>query len=63
MPVKEYRVRYWHQDGDGREDYMEFDTMEQAQQFYDSLDRKAVIGKWNPEKREYEAVAYPEFEF
>ncbi len=41
--MKEYRVKYWLEDQDGREDYMEFDTMDQAQVFYDSLDGKAEI--------------------
>ncbi len=41
--MKPFRVRYWHQDEDGREDHLEFDTIEQAQVFYDSLDGQAEI--------------------
>lgn len=31
--MKPYRVKFWQQDEDGRVEYMEFDTMDQAQQF------------------------------
>lgn len=61
--MKKYRVRYWHQDQDGREDCMEFDTMEQAQQFYDGLDGMAEIQQYVEEIHGYEAVVYPTFEF
>lgn len=60
--MKEYRVRFWHQN-DGREDYLEFDTPEEAQAFYDSLDGKAEIQRYVEEIHDYEAVVYPAFEF
>ena len=53
--MKEYRVKYWREDGDGREEYMEFETMDQAQAFYDSLDGKAEIQKYVEEIHDYEA--------
>ena len=53
---KEYRVKVWHWDEDGREDYMEFDTMEQAQAFYDSLDGMAEIQRYVEAIHGYEAV-------
>ncbi len=58
--MDEYRVRYWR--GDGAEDYMGFGTMEQAQEFYKSLDGMAEIQKYDSGRHEYEAVVYPEFE-
>lgn len=61
--MKKYRVRFWHQDQDGREDFLECDTMEQAQQFYDSLDGMAEIQQYVEEAHVYEAVVYPTFEF
>jgi len=61
--VKEYRVKFWHQDEDGREDYMEFDTGEQAREFYDSLGGMAEIQKWNEELHNFEAEEFPTFEF
>jgi len=60
-PMDEYRVRYWNEDG--REDYMGFGTMEQAQVFYDSLDGMAEIQKYDEEQHAYEAVVFPKFEF
>lgn len=60
--MKEYRVKYWLEDQDGREDYMEFDTMDQAQVFYDSLDGKAEIQRYVEAIHDYEAVVYPTFE-
>ena len=60
--MKEYRVKFWHQDEDGREEYMEFDTMEQAQAFYDSLDGMAEIQRYVEEIHDYEIVVYPTFE-
>lgn len=59
--MKDFRVRYWEQDG--QESYIEFDTMEQAQQFYDSLDGMAEIQKYVEAIHAYEAVVYPTFEF
>ena len=61
-PVKEYRVKFWRSDEDGREDYIEFDREEQAMIFYNSLDGKAEVQKYIGERHEYEAVVYPEFE-
>jgi len=60
--MKPYRVRYWHQDEDGREDYMEFDTLEQAQEFYDSLGGMAELQEWNGKRGCWWAVQGPEFE-
>lgn len=60
--MKDYRVRYWHQDQDGREDYMEFDTMEQAREFYNSLDGMAEIQQWNEKWGLWWTIQGPEFE-
>lgn len=61
--MMEYRVRFWHKDQDGREEYMEFESMEQAQEFYDGQDGRAEIQKYVEERDAYEAVVYPTFEF
>jgi len=61
--MKEYRVRFFHGDRDGEEDFMEFDPIEQAQHFYDSLDGKAEIQKYNDYLRCYESTVYPTFEY
>ena len=61
--MKPFRVRFWHQDQDGREDCMEFDSMEQAQCFYDSLDGKAEIQRYTGERYAYEMVVAPTYEF
>lgn len=63
VQMKPYRVKFWRQDQDGRVEYMECDTMEQAQQFYDSLGGQAEIQKYVEEIHGYEAIVYPEFEF
>lgn len=60
IDVKEYKVRFWE---DKKEDSRLFETMEEAEQFYAAMDGKAVIQKWNPEKRVYDDVVFPEFEF
>ena len=60
--MKPYRVRYWHDDEDGREDFMEFDTLEQAEEFYISLDGQAALQKWNERWHGWWAVWGPEFE-
>lgn len=60
--MREYRVKYWHQDEDGRDEYMEFETMEQAQAFYDSLGGRAEIQRYVEEIHDYEVVVYPTFE-
>lgn len=58
--MKDYRVRYWEQDG--QESYIEFGTIEQAQLFYDSLNGMAEIQKYVEAIHAYEAVVYPTFE-
>ncbi|WP_300844109.1 hypothetical protein [uncultured Acetatifactor sp.] len=58
--VKGYRVKYWN--GDGGEDYMEFDREDQAMGFYNSLDGKAEVQRYIGERHEYEAFVYPTFE-
>lgn len=60
--MKEYRVKYWRQDEDGREEYMEFETMEQAQEFYDSLGGRAEIQKYIEGSHRYETIVSPDFE-
>ncbi|WP_300772341.1 hypothetical protein [uncultured Acetatifactor sp.] len=60
--VKGYRVKYWNGDGDGGEDYMEFDREDQAMGFYNSLDGKAEVQRYIGERHEYEAFVYPTFE-
>ena len=60
--MKEYRVRFWHQEGDGREDYLELETMEQAQDFYDSLDGKAEIQKYVDRLPAYETIVGQSYE-
>lgn len=59
QPAKPYAVRFFGRDAEGR---AEFDTLEQAQVLYDSLDGKAEIQKWDPGKHVYDAVMFPEFE-
>lgn len=59
---KRYRVRFWLEDQDGREEHMEFGTMAQAQAFYDSRGGKAEIQEYIEERHRYEAVVYPSFE-
>ena len=41
---------------------MEFETREEAQAFYDSLDGKAEIQRYVEEIHDYEVVVYPTFE-
>lgn len=60
--MKEYRVKYWLEDQDGREEYMEFETQEGAQVFYDSLDGRAEIQRYVEEIHDYEVAVYPTFE-
>lgn len=60
--MKEYRVKYWLEDKDGREEYMEFETQEGAQVFYDSLDGRAEIQRYVEEIHDYEVAVYPTFE-
>ena len=59
---KRYRVRFWLEDQDGREEHMEFGTMAQAQAFYDSRGGKAEIQEYIEGRHGYEAVVYPTFE-
>lgn len=61
--MKPFRVRFWHQDEDGREEYMEFDSFSQAQRFYCSLDGQAEIQKYIEERHCYETVVAPTYEF
>ncbi len=63
MGIKEYKVRFWKSDQDGMEDYAECDTMEEAQEIYDSLSGMAEIQKYVEEIHDYETVVYPAFEF
>lgn len=63
VPMKQYRVRFWHGDQDGREDSMECDSMEQAMELYDSFGGMAEIQKYVEEINDYEAIVYPTFEF
>lgn len=60
--MKEYRVKYWREDEDGRQDSVEFDTREEAQAFYDSLDGRAEIQKYVDRLHAYEAIVAPAFE-
>ena len=61
MKFKQYQVKYW---GDGGEViFRGFDAMKQAQDFYDSLDGKAEIQKYNDYLRCYESTVYPTFEY
>lgn len=62
MGTKEYRVKFWHSDEDGREDFIECDIMEQARELYDSFGGMAEIQKYVEEIHDYEAVVYPTFE-
>ncbi len=61
--MKEYRVRFFHGDRDGEEDFMEFDTMELAQAFYDSLDGQAEIQQYVDRIHAYETIVAPTYEF
>lgn len=59
--MKPYKVRF--QNEDGKEVSQGFDTMEQAQQLYDSLDGAAVIQKWDGRQQAYEDIVFQIFEF
>ena len=61
--MKEYRVKYWHQDKDGREEYVEFKTREGAQALYDSLDGQAEIQQYVDRIHAYETIVAPTYEF
>lgn len=61
--MKEYRVRFWHPDEDGREEFLELETMEQAQGFYDSREGKAEIQKYVDRLHAYETIVAPTYEF
>lgn len=61
--MKPYRVRFWHQDEDGRADCTEFDTREEAQAFYDNMDGQAEIQKYIEERHAYEMIVAPTYEF
>lgn len=57
-----FRVRFWHEDEDGREDFLEFATMKQAAEFYHSLDGMAELQEWNEKWKRWWTVWGPEFE-
>lgn len=61
MEHKQYRVKF--QDDDGKVIFREFDTMEQAQDLYNSLYGKAEIQKFSEDLDRYEIVVYPTFEY
>ncbi len=58
--IKEYRVRFWREDGS--EDFLEFESMEQAQAFYDSVSGQAEIQQYVDMLHAYEMVVAPAFE-
>lgn len=60
--MKEYRVKYWQEDEDGRVGYMDFETREGAQNFYDSLGGRAEIQKYIEGSHRYETIVSPDFE-
>jgi hypothetical protein len=59
--MKEFRVMYWGPDSG--DEFMEFDTMEQAQEFYDSLNGVATIQRYFAEFHDYVDIQYPTFEY
>nr|WP_300842338.1 hypothetical protein [uncultured Acetatifactor sp.] len=61
MDHKKYRVKF--RGDDGKVIFQEFDTMEQAQNLYDSLDGKAEIHQYIEDLGRYEIVVYPTFEY
>lgn len=61
MENKQYRVKY--QGEEGERIFRYFDTMEQAQGLYDSLDGKAEIHQYIEDLSRYEIVVYPTFEY
>ena len=58
--MKEFRAKFIGEDG--REQCKEFDTMEEAQEFYDSH-LEVAIQRLNPETGVYEDVLWPTYEF
>lgn len=58
--MKEYRVRFWREDGSG--DFLEFDSMEQAQVFYNSVSGQAEIQQYVDRLHAYETIVAPTFE-
>lgn len=59
--MKEYRVRFWREDGS--EDFLEFDSMEQAQAFYDGRDSVAEVQRYIEGRHTYETIVAPTYEF
>ena len=67
---KRYRVRFWLEDQDGREEHMEFGTMARYEKnavengdLFSGSNPYAMLDEENVEERHrYEAVAYPTFE-
>lgn len=57
--MKEYKVKLWLSDEDGREECMEADTMEQAIELYDSFGGLAKIQQWNEMRHGYIDVLWP----
>lgn len=58
--MKGYRAKFTGENG--RECCKEFDTMEQAQEFYNSR-TETVIQKYDLESGKWEDVMYPVYEF
>ncbi len=52
---------YWGPDGGDK--FMEFDTMEQTQEFYESLNGVATIQRYFAEFHAYVDIQYPTFEY
>lgn len=61
--MKPYRVRFWLENEDGREECMYCDSIEQAMEFYDSQDGKSEIQQYDEERHCYETILFPTFEF
>lgn len=56
--VKKYRVRIWRSDGDGGDEFVEADTMEQAMELYSSSEL-AEIQQYDEAQHRY--VPLPKF--
>lgn len=61
MVTKKYRVKI--QGDDGAVSFQEFESREQAQELYDSLNGKAEIQRFVEVISDYETIVYPTFEF
>ena len=60
--MKPYRVKYWHPNEDGGEEFVEFEPWEVAKIFYDSLGGRAEIQRYVEEIHDYEVVVFPTFD-